>query len=134
MSPNPPSLCIHPPPPSVPDTNICPLPQHPKCSPAQSSLHVQYMYSATPYKGHDTTRDTLLVLFRYFLMLNDPSTKDTSIKRTSLLVPMVSVIEGSIVTVLHVQYHMYTCTSYKCMTCTCTYMYLLSCHPCTNHL
>ena len=26
-------------------------------------------------------------------MLNDPSTKDTSIKRTSLLVPIVSVIE-----------------------------------------
>ncbi len=29
-------------------------------------------------------------------MLNDPSTKDTSIKRTSLLVPMVSVIEGGV--------------------------------------
>ena len=33
-------------------------------------------------------------LFLSFIMLNDLSTKDTSIKRTSLLVPMVSVIEG----------------------------------------
>ncbi len=40
------------------------------------------------YKGYLTTRDTYLVQF-----WNDPSTMDTSIKRTSLLVPMVSVIE-----------------------------------------
>ncbi len=38
--------------------------------------------------------DTLLVPFWCFILLNDPSTNDTSIKRTSLLVPMVSVIEG----------------------------------------
>ncbi len=58
-------------------------------------LHL-YLYSepsikVTSYKGHRTTRGTFLVPFRFFIMLS--LTKDTSIKKTSLLVPMVSIIE-----------------------------------------
>ncbi len=60
----------------------------------QEDYNYDYTYSGTPYKGHLTTRGTFLVPFWYFIMLNDPSAKDTSIKRTHLLVRMVSVIEG----------------------------------------
>ena len=55
-----------------------------------------YHYSGIPYKdtplnkGHLTTRaGTFLVPFWYFISFNDPTTKDTSIKRTRLLVLMV---------------------------------------------
>ncbi len=41
-------------------------------------------YSGTHYKGHLTTTV-------YCIMLNDTSTKDISIKRTSLLVPINGV-------------------------------------------
>ncbi len=55
--------------------------------------HLTTIELRTPLnKGHLATMDTFLVTF---WMLNDPSTKDISIKRTTLLVPMVSVIEGS---------------------------------------
>ncbi len=44
-------------------------------------------------------------------MLNGPSTKDTSIKRTSLLVPMVSIIvRGSTVIILQSVLHNTSCT------------------------
>ena len=55
---------------------------------------VKLLISTPLNKGHLTTRDTFLVPFLYFIMLNDSSTMDNSIKRTNLQVPMVSVIEG----------------------------------------
>ena len=73
--------------------------------PWQGALIIVKEYIVKPFiktplnKGHLTTRDTrFLVPFWYFIndssVFNDPSSKDTSIKRTSLpLVPMVSVIE-----------------------------------------
>ncbi len=64
--------------------------------------HLTTIELRTPLnKGHLTTMDTFLVTF---WMLNDPSTKDISIKRTTLLVPMVSVIEGSTLQLIYKYY------------------------------
>ena len=59
--------------------------------------NANYMCRGISYIGDFTTRDTLNNdnwEQWYFIMLTDPSAKDTSIKRTSLLVPIMSVIDG----------------------------------------
>ncbi len=61
----------------------------------QSISTVEPLYNRHLWIKDTSLQETLLLShFQHFdIMLNDPSTKDTSIKRTSLLVPMVSVIE-----------------------------------------
>ena len=50
---------------------------------------VNYIYSGTPYKGHLWIKDTSQqgTLFLSHFMLNDPSTKDTSIKKEKFAGP-----------------------------------------------
>ena len=48
---------------------------------------VELLIKDTLNKGHLTTRDTFLVPFWYFRVLNDPSTKDTFIKKDKFAGP-----------------------------------------------
>ncbi len=68
-------------------------------------LHVLVQCTVEPPR-HTSLQDTFLIVFQCIdtcvrmLIINNLSTKDTSIKRTSLLVPMVTVTIDSRVKVI----------------------------------